>query len=155
MVICAPESATASLTLSSMRPPGVAKDISTSKRGWLEWLAHSRAPVRATVAEDILASRVGEQPMGGGSNTCPPDAAAATLELLPLFSLLALLLRRKQSLHDSYGNWLAEPSGLAAKSVNSFPQRHLAFFGRAPFGGPPLGRAGCGLLGVSCLAAFL
>ena len=93
--------------------------------------------------------------MGGGSNTCPSDAAAATLERPPLFSLPALLLRRKQSLHDSYGDWLNEPSGLAAKSVNSFPQRHLTFFGRTPFGGPPLGGAGCGLLGVSCLAAYL
>ena len=31
----------------------------------------------------------------------------------------------------------------------------FALFGRAPFGGPPLGRAGCGLLAVSCLADFL
>ena len=119
--------------------PGVEKDIRTSKRGWLEWLAHSRALVRATVAEEILVSRVGKQPVGGGSNTCPPDAATATLERPPLFSLLAFLLRRKQSLHNSYEDWLNEPSGLAAKSVNSFPQRHLAFFGRTPFCGAPLG----------------
>ena len=93
--------------------------------------------------------------MGGGSKTCPPDAAAATLERPPLFSLLALLLRRKQSLHDLYGDWLNVPSGPAAKLANSFPHRHLAFFGHAPFGKPPLGRAGWGLLAVSCLADFL
>ena len=80
MVICAPESATASFTLSYILLPGVAKDINTSKCGWLEWLPHNRALVRVTVAEEILASRGGEQPVGGGSKTCPPNAAAATLE---------------------------------------------------------------------------
>ena len=141
-----------------MRPPGVAKDINTSRRGWLEWpetCPHNCALVWATVAEEILALRGGEQPVGGGSKTGPPDAATATLERPPLFSLLALLLWRKQSLHDSYGDWLNVPSGLTAKSANSFPHRHLAFFGRAPLGGPPVGRAGCGRLEVSCLADFL
>ena len=34
IVIWAPESATASFTLNSFRPPGVAKDSRTSSRGW-------------------------------------------------------------------------------------------------------------------------
>ena len=69
----------------------MAKDIITSKRGWLEWFPHSRAEAGATAAEEILASRVGEQPAGGGSKAWPPEAAAATLEHPPLFSLLTLL----------------------------------------------------------------
>ena len=72
---------------------------------------HNRALVWDTAADEILASLGGEQPVGGGLKTGPPEAVAATLLRPPL---LDLLLLRKQSLHDSYGDWLHEPSGLTA-----------------------------------------
>ena len=141
-------------TLSSMRPSGVGKDIRTSKRGWLEWpeaCPHNCAFVWAIVADETLASLCGEAPARGGSKTGPPVAATATLERLPFLSLSALLLWRKQSLHDVCGEHLIVPLGRTAKSVNSFPHRHLTFLHRALFGGPPFGRAGGVLLMFSCL----
>ena len=125
--------------------------------GWLECpgaCPHNLALVRATLVDDILASLAGEWPEGWGLNACPPEAVAATLLRPPLASFL---LARKQSLHYSYGDWLHEPSGRTAKSVYSLPHLLLNFLGRAPFGGPPLGRGGCGcgLLLVSCFTDFL
>ena len=54
--------------------------------------------VRATLADDILASLAGEWPVGFASNAGPLGAVAATLLRPPL---AGFLLARKQSLHDS------------------------------------------------------
>ena len=99
-MIWAPESATASLTLNSLRPLGVANKSKTSSRGWQVCPGvrlQSCALVRAILAAETLISLVGELFGERSSNAGLVGLLAATL----LQPALAGFFARKQSLHTS------------------------------------------------------